>query len=374
MSKVNFLRTSRWTGLVFSFYVDIRIEKVYPKISFSGVRMRSEIKHIEYYLPETILTNEQLARENPSWGMDQIENRCGVKERHIASDHETALDLAVEACFRLFAKNLTLKEDVDALIFCTQSGDYIMPPNSCLLHGRLDLKEAVLSFDINLACSGYIYGLTLARGLLASGAARNVLLINADTYSKYIHKEDRSARVLFGDGAAVSWITSSDSDSGILDLECCTLGKEHKKFMITAGGCRLPKSSQTAKTQKDSSGNVRSLENIQMDGIGILTFVDSKIPSQIKRLLLKNNLSVEGIDLFIFHQASKVALDSLTRLLKLRPGQVFRNISLIGNTVSASIPIAIKDARDQGKLQKGTKVVLCGFGVGLSWGTALLEI
>lgn len=334
--------------------------------------MKAEIREIEYYLPKTVLTNEQLALENPSWEMPRIEKRCGVKERHIASAQETALDLAFQACLRLFVENPDLKERVDALIFCTQSADYIMPPNACVLHGRLDLKETALSFDINMACSGYIYGLAVARGLLVSGVAKDILLVNADTYSKYVHKEDRSARVLFGDAAAVSWITASDS--GILDMECSTLGKEYEKFIIPAGGCRIPKSAETSNTQKDSSGNHRSLENIQMDGIGILTFVDSKVPSQVNRLLLRNKLSVKEVDLFIFHQASNIALDSLTRLLRLQASQVFRNISLIGNTVSASIPIALKDARSQGRLQKGAKVVLCGFGVGLSWGTALLEI
>jgi len=332
-----------------------------------------KIKDIEFYLPDNIVTNEDIKKENPTWDMDLVKERSGVEKRHIARNNETALDLSFEACNKLFSKNKNAKKQIDGIIFCTQSEDYIMPPNSCLLHKMLDLPEDVFSFDFNLACSGYIYGLALAQGLVHSAIAQNILLVNADTYSKYINKHDRSARVLFGDGAAVTWVTKSNSIQGLIDIQCSTSGKGYEKFIIPAGGCRMPKSKATTVSKVDKSKNIRTPENIHMDGMGILVFVNSKVPKQIRCILKRNSMTIDDIDLFVFHQASKLALDSLTRLLKINPEKVFNNIQEIGNTVSASIPIALKDALNGKKINQGEKVLLSGFGVGLSWGTAIIQ-
>ncbi len=336
--------------------------------------MSVKIKDITYYLPRRIITNQDLCEENPTWNMKVVEETSGVVKRHIAGDDETALDLSFLACEKLFSANKEAQSQIDGLIYCTQSGDYIMPPNSCVLQKMLELPENVFAFDFNLACSGYIYGLALARGLILSGMAKNILLVNADTYSKYIHKLDRSTRVLFGDGAAVTWLTGSNSSQGIVDIQCATSGKDYKRFIIPAGGCRMPKSKESVIPKTDDSGNVRTLENIHMDGMGIFVFVNSKVPKQIRSILENNKLTINDIDLFIFHQASKMALDSLVRLLKISPKRVFQNLRDIGNTVSASIPIALKDALDNGRVSRGDKVLLSGFGVGLSWGTAIVEI
>jgi len=332
------------------------------------------IKDITCYLPETVVTNEQLQRETPKWDMKLIEERTGVRRRHIAGPNETALDLSLKACEKLFLKNGDAKGCVDAIVYCTQTGDHIMPPNSCILHKRLDLPDDVFAFDFNLGCSGYIYGLALSRGLLCSGVAEDVLLVCADTYSKYIHMEDRSTRVLFGDGAAVSWITASETIGRVLDIQCCTSGKYYDKFIIPAGGCRMPRSAATSVLEVDSSGNMRTRENIHMDGMRILTFVKSKVPQQIHQILARNDLVIDDIELFIFHQASRMALDSLRRLLKIGPDRIHVNLSDVGNTVSASIPIALKDAMDKGRVSSGDRVLLCGFGVGLSWGSAIVEM
>lgn len=336
--------------------------------------MRVKIKAIDYYLPEAVVSNEDLQRENPDWDMGLIGKHVGVLKRRIAKEGETALDLAFQACANLFSNNKDAKEQIDGIIFCTQSEDYILPPNSCILHKMLELPEDVLAFDFNLACSGYIYGLMLARGLIFSGAAKNVILVNADTYSKYIGKKDRSTRVLFGDGAAVSWLTSSDSSEGIIDIRCSTCGKLYDKFIIPAGGCRTPKSKETAIPQTDKSGNVRTAENIYMDGMGILAFVNSRVPQQIRDILKRNRLNIDDIGLFIFHQASRPVLDKMIRLLKIDAERTYQNLPEVGNTVSASIPIALKDALQERRLSKGSKVLLSGFGVGLSWGTAIIEV
>lgn len=332
------------------------------------------IKDIAYHLPDRIITNDEFKKEHPSWDMDHVEKSIGVKQCYIARDDETALDLALKACQKLFSQNKDLKTKVDGLIFCTQSEDYIMPPNSCILHKMLELSEDTLAFDFNLACSGYIYGLALAKSLILSCMAKDILLVNADTYSKYTNKKDRSVRVVFSDAAAVSWITSEDAGKGIIDIKCSTLGKGYDKFIIPAGACRMPKSDKTKILETDKTGNERSLEDIHMNGLAILEFIKTKVPPQIRQLLEKNNLTLDDIDLFIFHQASKMALDTLTHLLNIDPNKTYRNIERIGNAVSASIPIALKQALDEGKISKGDRVLLCGFGVGLSWGTAIFEV
>lgn len=335
--------------------------------------VRADIRGIAYALPEDVVTNEMLAAENPAWDMARVMARTGVATRHIARSDETAFDLARQACDRLFAEHPEARERVDAILFCTQSEDYVMPPNSSLLHGSLGLEHDVFAIDFNLACSGFVYGLALAQGLLAGEIASNVLLVTADTYSKYINKGDRGARALFGDGAAATWIAASDSDRGVIDVLCATSGKDHRKFIIPAGGSRLPRTPETSIARADGSGNLRSLEDIQMDGAGVLSFVNSTVPQQVEAVLARSGLTIEDIDLAIFHQASKMALDSLNRRLGITEEKSFSNLSEVGNTVSASIPIAIRDATDRGRIRPGDRVLLSGFGVGMSWATAILQ-
>ncbi len=330
------------------------------------------IRDIAYALPEQAVTNEQLLEENPGWDMRRIEARAGVRRRYIAAADQTAVDLATEACRSLFAANPDLPEKLDAILFCTETADHILPPNSCILHGRLGLPERVFAMDIDLGCSGYPYSLAVARGLIHTNMAANVLVVNADTYSKFIPKHDQSTRVLFGDGAAASWISACEPGEGILDIACGTAGEHHQKFIIPAGGCRLPRPLSSG-SSAESPGNGKPMDVIHMDGIGILSFVSSKIPPHIRLLLERNQLSTSDVDLYIFHQASRAALDSLTQLLRIRQEQVFGNLAEVGNTVSASVPIALKDAWKAGRLAGGQTVVLCGFGLGLSWASALLR-
>lgn len=338
--------------------------------------MPVHIAQIEYHLPAKVVTNEQLAAENPSWELGNVEQRSGVLTRHVAAENETALDLAVEACRKLLAARGGGDDDVakqiDALIFCTQSQDYIMPANSSLLHARLELPANVFAVDINSACAGFVHGLALANALVLGGQAHNVVLVNADTYSKFIHPKDRSTRVLFGDGAAATWLTR-DETKGIRDIVCATWGKLHDKFIIPAGGCRLPRSAETAKPIERDKGAVTTQEHINMDGMGILQFVTGRVPQQVREILERNKLKPDDIDVFLFHQASRVALDSLTRALRLDPKKVFSNLPRIGNLVSASLPVAMRDAISEGVIKPGSKVLACGFGVGLTWASAIID-
>jgi len=335
--------------------------------------MQVYIKDISYFLPEKIVSVNDLKKENPEWDIKRMSSKTGVQKVHVVAEDETALDLAEKAVLDLCENNPKCLDLIDGIIFCTQSPDYIMPPNSCVLHGRLGMKEHVFAIDINHACSGYVYGLAVAQGMICSKALKNILLITADTYSKYINPRDRSAKVLFGDGASVTWITESSDTKGIVDIMCSTYGEGFDKFIIPAGGSRMPKGANTSVPKKDKEGNVRSLENLHMEGRAILGFVNSRVPRQIKLILKENNLNVDDINLFIFHQASRMAIQSLGRILKIEPEKNFEDMSLIGNTVSSTIPIALKTAIGQKRIKKNDKVLISGFGVGLSWATSILQ-
>lgn len=332
------------------------------------------IETIAVALPARVLTNEQLRAEQLDWDFDRLEQRTGVLARHVAAEGETALDLALSACKDLDARDELHADKIDALIFCTQSPDYIMPPNSCLMHGKLGLAANVLALDINLACSGYIYGLRLGSSLIESGAATRVLLATADTYTRYIHPGDRATRCLFGDGAAVSILAPSEDGRGIRDIRCGTSGRHYQQFMIPAGGMRLPHSCETGREVVDQSGNVRTAEHIVMDGLGVLSFFNKTVPASVREILAANDLMLQDIDVFVFHQASRVALDSIRTALEIPAGKMVIEFADTGNLVSASIPVALSRALEKGSAQSGQLALLCGFGVGLSWGCAIVRL
>jgi len=330
------------------------------------------IEHIEYFLPGRKLTNLELKKDFPSMDISKIVQKSGVESRNIAEEKETAYDLAVNAIEKLVSLNQFDLNSIDGIIFCTQSPDFIMPSNAFLIHKKFDLKHNVWAFDINLACSGYVYGISIARGMIESGMGSRVLLINADTYSKHIHLKDRSTRILFGDGAAVT-VLAKNCNNYIQDINLASSGKDYESFYIPAGGARMPYSELTSKEIRDFNGNVKTLENINMNGFAVWKFVSKIVPNQIKEILSKNNLRDENIDLYVFHQASKLTLDSLIKSLKIDPNKVFFNIEKIGNTVSASIPIALKDAMEEKRINKNQTVLVSGFGVGLSWGSLVIK-
>ena len=331
--------------------------------------MPLKIKQIEYFLPKEILTNQELRKKYSNWDIKSIEKKTGVKKRHIASEKQTAYDLSLVACKKLLFKNKS--KNIDAILYCSQSPDYIMPSNSFLLHKDLKLKKDVFTLDFSHGCSGYIYSLVIADALIKSKQAENILLVNADTYSKFINKKDKSTRVLFGDGAAATLIENNPKSIGIIDSIIETYGKGFDSFWIPSGGMRNKGNENIV--SKDRSGNERSLDNIHMDGFAVWSFINAYVPKQINTLLRRNNLNKNDVDLFIFHQASQFTLDSIIKSLKLNRNKTFINIENKGNTVSATIPIAIKDAVNKKKLKRGSLILLSGFGIGLSYGSVLMK-
>ena len=333
--------------------------------------MPLSIKQIEYYLPKKILTNNELKKKYINWDIKNIEKKTGVKKRHIAAINETAYDLSLEACKKLLIKKKD--KDIDAILYCTQSPDYILPSNSFLLHKDLMLKKNVFTLDFSHGCSGFIYSLIIADALLKSNQAKNILLVNTDTYSKFINDKDKSTRVLFGDGAAVTLVENKKNSDGIIDSVIETYGKGYDSFWIPSGGMRNSFKKNEDKIIIDESGNERLKSNIHMDGFGVWSFINTNVPKQINLLLKRNSLKIKDIDLFIFHQASQFTLESIIKSLKISKEKAFINIKDKGNTVSATIPIAIKDAINKKKLNRGSLIVLSGFGVGLSYGSILMK-
>ena len=312
------------------------------------------IAAIEYYLPKNILTNEDIANEFPEWNAEKIKSKNGVESRHFVDDSQTALDLAVEACEKLFTTYD--KSKIDFILFCTQSPDYFLPTTACILQDKLGLPKNIGALDFNLGCSGFVYGLTLAKGLISIGLAKNILLVTSDTYTKFLDKNDKSNRSIFGDGAAVSVIEKDDSKADF-QYVVGTDGAGYNNLIVENGASR----------------NTSEKPVLFMKGPKIFTFALENIPALISETLEKNRLRLEDIDLFVFHQASSYMLNYLKNLCNIPDEKFFLDMKDIGNTVSASIPIALKLALDQGKIKEGFKVMVAGFGVGYSWGAGILE-
>lgn len=336
--------------------------------------MKAKISSIEYVLPQLRLTNEDLVREYPDWTVEKISEKTGIDQRYVTSGGECASDLAVRAAEKLFASGAVSASEIEYLIFCTQSPDYFLPTTSCVIQDRLGLATTIGAFDFNLGCSGYVYGLGLAKGLVETGQARNVLLLTAETYSKFIHPGDRSVRTLFGDAGAATLVAGVAAQSeAIGPFVYGTDGSGAKNLIVPAGGLRQPPNEDTAVVREDEQGNLRALDNLYMNGSEIFTFTLGSVPKAVKALLDKSGNSLDEIDLFVFHQANRFMLDHLRKKCKIPEEKFVLAYQKFGNTVSCTIPIALKEASASGQLRKGMRVMLVGFGVGYSWGANLIE-
>ena len=331
--------------------------------------MKAYIKDIAYYLPERVVTNEELVEEFPEWSVDKIADKVGVLERHVAAPDETATDMAVKAAKALFEKGEAKKEEIDFVMLCTQSPDYFLPSSACIIQDRLGLPTSCGALDFNLGCSGYEYGLALAKGLIMSGVSKNVLLLTAETYNKYLHTRDKGNRTIFGDGASAT-VVSTEGFAEIGQFNLGTDGSGAKNLIVKTGASRRPE--KINDLTYDEGGNPRSSDYLFMDGSEIFMFTLVKVPKMLKAVLAANDLQKEDIDLFVFHQANKYMLEHLRKKLKIEEDKFFVNLPNVGNTVSSTIPIALCDARNEGKM-KGN-ILLAGFGVGLSWGGTILRM
>lgn len=332
--------------------------------------------NISYYLPMNALTNEALETvyANPSWTASKIYRKTGIKSRHIAGD-ELVSDMAVKSAQNLFAEYGVSPQNVDFVMLCTQSPDYFLPTTACIVQECLGIPTSAGAMDYNLGCSGYIYGLAVAKGLLCAGVANNILLITSETYTKHIHPLDRSTRTVFGDGASATFLTKDDVSS-IGEFVLGTDGKGAPNLIIPAGGMAQQKTAETSIEKEDQSGNIRSGESLYMNGPEIYAFTLRTVPDLISETLAKNGLTMEQIDYVVLHQANKLVLTSLRDKLDIPDEKFCIDVEELGNTVSSTIPIAIKRAmtRVPEKFKPGSKILIAGFGVGYSWGGTVITM
>ena len=330
--------------------------------------MKTYIKAISYYLPEQVVTNEDLVKEFPEWTVDKVAGKVGVHQRHVASADETASDMATMASEKLFAEHGIDRSTIDFILLCTQSPDYFLPTSACLIQNRLGLSTSCGALDFNLGCSGFVYGLSLAKGLIAGGIAKNVLLLTAETYSKHIHPKDKGNRTIFGDASAATLI-STDGFASIEDFCLGTDGRGAENLIVRKGAMRQPNS--LGDLAYDESGNLTSSDYLFMNGGEIFNFTSEAVPVLVDQVLEKNKLSKDDIQLYVFHQANKYMMNYLRKLIEIESDKFYFFLENVGNTVSSTIPIALYEAQKEGKL--AGNVLIAGFGVGYSWGATVLK-
>lgn len=333
--------------------------------------MHSRITHIEYYLPEKEYSNESFFADFPDLVNNKNLYKIGVKSRRIAAEDQAASDLAFYAGEKLLEKWNIDRSSIDFLIYSSLDFDYKMPSTSNVLHQRLGLSPHCGTIDFNHGCSAYVYGLGLAQGFIASGTAKKILLLSANTLTKDIHPRDKASRFVFGDGGAATLI-EADSTTGIGQCVYMTDSKGFEKIIVRDGGARNRITEESFAEIADEYGNVTTKANFFMDGTGVFMFSLKRVPEIIKETLEKNKLNLSDIDLFIFHQANLYMIDTIVGKAGIASDKVFNNMEFIGNTVGATIPIALKDAMEKGRIKPGSKVLVIGFGVGLSLSATVL--
>lgn len=329
------------------------------------------IKGISYYLPERVVTNEELVNEFPEWSVDKVAAKVGVNTRHIAAENETAGDMAEKAARKLFQEYNISPKEIDFVMLCTQSPDYFLPSTACILQHKLGIPTTTGAFDYNLGCSGCIYGLAMAKGLIAAGIAKNILLLTAETYNKYLHSSDKSNRSIFGDGAAACLI-STEGFAEIGEFSLGTDGSGADKLIVKTGAARCKKA--TGMYDVDDEGHTRYDDYLYMYGGGIFNFTLDAVPAMMKDILSKNKMTADDVDYYVFHQANKFMLNTIRKVCTLPKDKFYINLEETGNTVSSTVMIGLKQCFEAGTIHEGMTVMVSGFGVGLSWGGTILKI
>ncbi len=329
------------------------------------------IKAISYYLPEKVMTNEELVKEFPEWSVDKVAQKVGVDSRHLAASDETAGDMAEKAARKLFEEYQIDPKSIDFLMFCTQSPDYFLPSTACVLQDRLCIPTSAGAFDYNLGCSGCVYGMAMAKGLIAAGIAKNVLLLTAETYNKYLHPSDKSNRSIFGDGAAACLI-STEGFAEIGEFVLGTDGKGANNLIVKTGAAR--QKNTTGLSIEDEEGHIWYDDYLYMNGGAIFNFTLDAVPAMIQEILEKNGMAKEDVDYYVFHQANKFMLNTIRKVCVLPKDKFYVNLGETGNTVSSTVLIGLKDCINNETIKPGMKVMISGFGVGLSWAGTILKM
>lgn len=324
-------------------------------------------------IPEKVLDASELEQKFGTEDTRKIIENIGVKERHVVEGNMCASDLCLSAAEALLRRLDWPRESIDAVVFVSQTPDYVLPATACSLHGRLHLAKHCAAFDINLGCSGFVYGLWLTSQFVSTGQMRRVLLLAGDTISKLVCSEDRSAYPLFGDaGSATAVEFHPGSEEMVFVVGTDGSGAEH--LIVPAGAFRQPKSDRTGKLYQQADGNIRSDEHVRMDGAEIFTFTLREVPPLVKATLQAKGWSIDDVDAFVFHQANAYILNYLARRIKIPADTFVLAMESFGNTSSASIPLALTASSKMKGVQGQQKLLLAGFGVGLSWAAAALVL
>ena len=320
-------------------------------------------------MPEKVLTNEELVAEFPEWTIEKVASKVGISSRHISSPDETAGDMAVKAAEALFVEYEIDRNAIDFILLCTQSPDYPLPTTACLVQDRLKIPTSCGALDFNLGCSGYVYGLSLAKGLIASGTAKNLLFLTSEVYTQQLHQRDKGSRTIFGD-AATATLISTEGFAEIGNFCLGTDGAGAENLILRSGGRRNPLPMQEAVAE---DGSPIYPNHIQMNGAEVFNFTLTMVPPLVEGTLKSNALENEQINLYVFHQANKFMLNTLRKLCRIDPERFYYCMEDVGNTVSNTIPIALKRAQEDSSITPDAKVLLAGFGVGYSWSGCVLS-
>ena len=326
------------------------------------------IKALATYLPPTVELNDDL-------GDARFIDKLGIRSRHIASADQSAGDLAYESARNLFEHHSVDRQSIDFILLCTQHPDYQMPSTACQLQARLGLPQSIGALDYALGCSGYVYGLALAKGLIESGLASNLLLLTSSVYNKYINVGDRAIRPLFGDAATATLIGAVESDRPMLDAFVFgTDGERFKEIYIPVGGSRMMPRDYPEVFDRDEAGNIRSNYEVHMDGRAVTYFTFRTVPRLVDEILSKAGLERGDIDHYIFHQANRFVMNHVQKKCRLEGRPFYNDIETIGNTVSGTVPFGLEKVLCERSPSELKRVMLCGFGVGLSWCGCLADL
>jgi 3-oxoacyl-[acyl-carrier-protein] synthase III len=310
------------------------------------------------YVPEQVLTNDDLSKlvdTSDEW----ITERTGIKERRVAAPGQAASDLALPAARQALEAARLDPADVDLVVVATVTPDMFFPSTGSLLASALGAEDAA-AYDLSAGCTGFMYALAQGYGAVAGGLARNAVVVGTETLSKIINWQDRSTCVLFGDGAGAA-VVETVREGGFLGFELGSDGEGGKDLSIPAGGSRNPSTAQTVEQE---------LHFLRMNGREVYKFATRVLVSSAETLLEECGLTVDDVDLYIPHQANKRIIDHAARNLGIPQEKIFVNLQRYGNTSSASIPLCLAEAVNDGRLQEGTRVLMTGMGAGLTWGSA----
>jgi len=304
-----------------------------------------KISNLANQLGSNKLNVLNLNKSQPNWNIKDVLKKTGIKKLYLSNVNEDVLNLSVKSCKKTI-KNFD-KKKIDCVIVVTQTAKKKLPSVSCMIQDQLNLKRNIMAFDIGLGCSGFVYGLSVINSLLNSNTVKTVLFVCVDTYTKFINKKNRTCRTVFSDAASSCIVQKINT-------------KKNVKFSFLTDG-------------SGANDLMENDNNIEMKGSNIFHFTTKNIPKLFDDILKKNNLHKKDIDQFVFHQASKIVIDKLTEILELDKRKVFKNYDKIGNTVSSSIPIALENLKKKNKIKKNQKIMIIGFGVGLSAAASIIS-